>query len=50
MLLGLSEEPIEFFYSGYSYNGEWRTVTTSGNLNLSHVKVMNPDMITNRYT
>ena len=44
--VGTAEEPIEFFYSGYSYNGKWRTVTTDGNLNLSHVKVMNPDMIT----
>ena len=42
--VGTVEEPIEFFYSGYSYNGKWRTVTASGNLNLSHVKVMNPDM------
>ena len=42
--VGTVEKPIEFFYSGYAYNGEWRTVTTSGMLNLSHVKVMNPQM------
>ena len=42
--VGTVEKPIEFFYSGYSYNGAWRTVTTSGRLNLSHVKVMNPQM------
>lgn len=42
--VGTVEQPIEFFYSGYSYEGEWRTVTIRGEVNLSHVKIMNPDL------
>ena len=29
------DTPIEFFYSGYSYQGEWRTVNIKGNATLS---------------
>ena len=43
--IGTVEKPIEFFYSGYSYNGEWRSVTIRGDVHLSHVKIMNPQIV-----